>query len=131
MKTSLVRTTIGILLGGFGICVASAETIDGRWDAALLNNGPAVPFRLDISGSGATLKATFYDGSRPYESTTSASFKDGKLVLNIDHYLTTITATLKDGELTGTSALWLPVSLSKVVARRPRQSPSDSGGPSA
>jgi thiol-disulfide isomerase/thioredoxin len=104
MRTSLVATTIGLLLAG----TASAETLDGRWDAALLNNGPAVPFRLDISGSGRSLKATFYDGSRPYESTTSASFKDGKLVLNIDHYLTTITATLKDGELTGTSALGGP-----------------------
>jgi thiol-disulfide isomerase/thioredoxin len=61
-----------------------------------------------FSGSGPTLKATFYDGSRAYESTTSASFKDDKLVLNIDHYLTTITATLKDGELTGTSVLGGP-----------------------
>jgi len=104
MKTSLVAMTVGLLLAG----TASAEGLDGRWDAALLNNGPAVPFRLDISGAGPTLKATFYDGSRPYESTTSASFKDGKLVLNIDHYLTTITATLNNGELTGTSSLGGP-----------------------
>jgi len=104
MKTSLVATTVALLIAG----TASAESLDGRWDAALLNNGPAVPFRLDISGAGPTLKATFFDGSRPYESTTSASFKDGKLVLNIDHYLTTITATLNNGELTGTSSLGGP-----------------------
>ena len=111
MSTSLVRSTIGILLAGAAgsaAAAAPAQSLDGRWDAALLNNGPAVPFRLDISGAGSTLKATFYDGSRPYESTTSASFEDGRLVLNIDHYLTTITATLKDGELTGTSALGGP-----------------------
>lgn len=111
MSHSSVRSTIGILLAaaaGSASAGAPAQSLDGRWDAALLNNGPAVPFRLDISGSGNTLKATFYDGSRPYESTTSASFKDGKLVLNIDHYLTTITANLKEGELTGTSALGGP-----------------------
>src|SRR3954470_6379 len=108
MSTSLVRSTIGILLAGAASAAVPAQSLDGRWDAALLNNGPAVPFRLDISGAGPTVKATFFDGSRPYESTTSASFKDGKLVLNIDHYLTTITATLNNGELTGTSSLGGP-----------------------
>jgi hypothetical protein len=67
-----------------------------------------VPFRLDISGTGGTLKATFYDGFNPYEATTSASFQDGKLILNVEHYLTTINATLKDGELTGTTTLGGP-----------------------
>src|SRR3977135_3403636 len=69
---------------------AAADAIDGRWDAALLNNGPAVPFRLDISGSGPTLHGTFYDGFRPYDGTTSATFEDGKLILKAEHYLTTI-----------------------------------------
>ena len=43
----------------------------------------------------------FYDGFKPYDGTTSASFEDGKLTLNIDHYLTTISATLEDGQLSG------------------------------
>jgi hypothetical protein len=60
-----------------------------------------IPFRLDISGSGARLKGTFYNGFEPYEQTTRASFENGQLVLNIDHYLTTITATVQDGELKG------------------------------
>jgi len=83
----------------------SAAVLTGRWDAQLTDNGPAIPFRLDISGSGPTLKGTFYDGSKPYESTTSATFEDGKLVLRQDHYLTTITATLENGELKGQVAL--------------------------
>ncbi len=62
-------------------------------------------FRLDISGSGPTLKGTFYDGFHPYDSTTSASFHDGKLTLRAEHYLTTITAVLKDGALTGDTVL--------------------------
>jgi thiol-disulfide isomerase/thioredoxin len=75
--------------------------VDGRWDASLVNNGPTVPFRLDISGSGPTLKGTFYDGFKPYEGTTSASFQNGVLTLKAEHYLTTITARLKDERLTG------------------------------
>jgi thiol-disulfide isomerase/thioredoxin len=79
----------------------AADTLEGRWDAQLVRGDNVVPFRLDISGSGPTLKGTLYDGFRPYESTTSASFKDGKLVLNVEHYLTTITATLDHGKLVG------------------------------
>lgn len=77
------------------------QTLDGRWDATLTTKTGVVPFRLDISGEGATLKGTLYNGWDPFETTTGASFKDGQLVLKIDHYLTRITATLKDGELEG------------------------------
>jgi thiol-disulfide isomerase/thioredoxin len=82
-----------------------ASAVAGRWDAALVNNGPDIPFRLDISGAGPTLKGTFYDGFKPYDATTSASFKDGQLTLKAEHYLTTIKATLKDGALIGTTVL--------------------------
>jgi thiol-disulfide isomerase/thioredoxin len=80
---------------------SGAESIDGRWDASLDNHGTQIPFRLDISGSGPTLKGTFYDGFKPYDGTTSATFQDGKLTLNIEHYLTTITATVNSGALAG------------------------------
>src|SRR5690606_10333883 len=46
-------------------------------------------------------KGTLYDGFRPNENTTNASFKDGQLVLNIEHYLTTITAKLEGERLVG------------------------------
>jgi thiol-disulfide isomerase/thioredoxin len=85
-----------------------ADAVDGRWDAALVANGPDVPFRLDVSGAGRTLKGTFYDGFRPYDATTSATFQDGRLTLRADHYLTTITATLKGGELIGEANLQGP-----------------------
>jgi peroxiredoxin len=86
----------------------NAQIIDGRWDANLTDNGPTVPFRLDISGSGPALRGTFYDGFKPYEVTTAASYQDGVLVLKAEHYLTTITAKLKDGELVGDVALQGP-----------------------
>jgi hypothetical protein len=65
MKTLMGTTGIALLLSSAGAALASGQVgaeLDGRWDAVLLDNGPAVPFRLDISGSGPTLKGTFYDG---------------------------------------------------------------------
>jgi len=79
----------------------SAAAVDGRWDAILTSQGQPIPFRLDISGSGPTLKGTLYDGSRPNDGTSSASFEDNKLILKLDQYQTTIVATLQDGKLTG------------------------------
>jgi hypothetical protein len=107
VKTVSLNVGLATLLAIFGASAAVAQSsnadlpIDGRWDASLLNNGPAVPFRLDIAGSGPTLKGTFYDGFKPYEGTTRASYQNGLLILKAEHYLTTITATLKNGELVG------------------------------
>ncbi len=109
MKTFLKGASLAILLTSFGAALAPAahagaasDSIDGRWSATLTHGDIVIPFRLDIAGSGPTLKGILYDGFRPYDGTTSATFHDGQLVLNIKHYLTTITATLKDGQLTGT-----------------------------
>jgi thiol-disulfide isomerase/thioredoxin len=101
-------SSTGVAISVAATSGSEAQAIDGRWDAALLNNGPAVPFRLDISGSGPTLKGTFYDGFKPYDGTTSATFEDSKLVLKAEHYLTTITATLQNGELQGKTLLQGP-----------------------
>jgi thiol-disulfide isomerase/thioredoxin len=99
---SYATRVFGIALS-LGVCAFAqdAKSINGRWDAALTTKTGVVPFRLDISGEGATLKGTLYNGWDPFETTTGARFEDGKLVLNIDHYLTRITASLKDGQLDG------------------------------
>src|SRR5476651_1092303 len=81
---------------------SDVKAVNGRWDAVLTRDGTEIPFRLDIKGAGANLQGVLYDGFRPYDGTTNATFKDGKLVLNIEHYLTTINASLKDGKLAGT-----------------------------
>ncbi|MET0279727.1 MAG: TlpA disulfide reductase family protein [Steroidobacteraceae bacterium] len=100
MKTIPRFAATAWLLASAGAAFAD-PAINGHWDAQLINKGNPIPFRLDISGSGDTLQGTLYDGFRAYENTTSATFKDGKLVLNIEHYLTTITATVQDGKLVG------------------------------
>lgn len=106
MKTILKASTCAALLLGTAIPIAhaadSASPVAGRWDAVLSRNGQDIPFRLDIKGDGPTLQGVFYDGFKPYDGTTSASFQNGNLVLNVDHYLTTISAKLSDGQLNGT-----------------------------
>ncbi len=107
MRVASRNAGLSFILAGLGASVAIAQAngaaapLNGRWDASLLDHGTVIPFRLDISGSGPTLKGTFYDGFKPYDGTTSASFQNDKLVLNIEHYLTSIHAALKDGELSG------------------------------
>ncbi len=80
----------------------AASTLEGRWDATLTTKTGAVPFRLDISGDGATSQGHALQrlGSVRDDDRREA-FENGILVLRIDHYLTRITATLKDGQLDG------------------------------
>jgi thiol-disulfide isomerase/thioredoxin len=99
-KTILGFTAAIAAFGATALWADSAASLDGRWDATLTVNGAVIPFRLDISGDGATLKGTLYNGDDK-EFTTQASYENGTLVLNQEHYLTKITATLKDGELQG------------------------------
>ena len=105
LRLKATSLAIALAVGGVPAVRAhsanAADAVDGRWNASLDHNGTEIPFRLDISGSGTALKGTLYDGFEPYEGTTSATFHDGKLVLNIEHYLTTITATVEDGQLVG------------------------------
>jgi thiol-disulfide isomerase/thioredoxin len=88
-------------LGAHAAGADDAKPLDGRWNASLSRDGATVPFRLDIEGTGKSLKGTLYDGFQPYDGTTSASYENGQLVLHIDHYLTTITASLQNGKLVG------------------------------
>ena len=80
--------------------LASAQNLKGRWVANTEQGGSKIPFRLDISGEGDKAIGTLYNGDDK-EYTTSASIKDGKVELNFDHYLVSITAEVKDGELDG------------------------------
>jgi thiol-disulfide isomerase/thioredoxin len=106
-----MRKSVSSLIGvaaaivSIGLPAASAQTLNssdvsGRWDATITVNKAVIPFRLDIAGEGASLKGTLYNGDDP-ETTTSASFENGKVVLSLEHYLTKIVANVKDGELEG------------------------------
>ena len=106
MKTFLKHAGVAIAFAGLGasaVHAQSAKSLEGRWDAELVRpNGDTIPFRLDLAANGDAVKGTFYNGFQPFDATTGGSFRDGKLDLQIDHYLTGIHATLKDGALAGT-----------------------------
>jgi thiol-disulfide isomerase/thioredoxin len=91
---------------GLSVTAATAQDLAGRWAATSVTNGVTIPFRLDISGDGSHVVGTLYNGEDK-EFTTSAKIQDGKVELNFEHYLTSIVATVKDGELDG-----------KIVSRR-------------
>lgn len=82
---------------------AQSQTPDlsGRWAATLTQGGDEIPFRLDISGTGDHITGKLYNRGDDFETTTSARFDNGSLELRFEHYLTTISATVKDGELDG------------------------------
>lgn len=103
MKTLLAKWSgaVAIAAGIAGLALAAPPSnLDGRWDATLVTGGVTVPFRLDISGNGDHIVGTLYNGEET-EVTTSASVHDGNVELNFDHYLTSIRAVVKDGELDG------------------------------
>jgi peroxiredoxin len=104
-----VVTPASFVLGLSAVAAAAPSgNLDGRWAATVVQNGVTIPFRLDISGSEGNPVGTLYNGEDK-ETTTSASYKDGKLQLDFDHYLTYIAATEKDGELDGTVGITLRV----------------------
>jgi peroxiredoxin len=80
--------------------LAGAQSPAGRWNASLNVDGTVIPFRLDISGEGQDLRGTLFNGDQK-ETTTSAEWQNGSIVLHFDHYLTTITAKPVGGKLQG------------------------------
>jgi thiol-disulfide isomerase/thioredoxin len=95
------RSLLGLAALVAGLAAsAKADSLAGRWVASITLNGVAIPFRLDISGDGANLKGTLFNGDQ-LQTTTGARLENGKIELDFDHYLTKITATLKAGHLDG------------------------------
>lgn len=81
--------------------VAFAQGVDGRWDAAVLANGVAVPFRFEITTSGSQATGSFFDGNRRVAS-TSGQFKDRRLTVDYDFLNTVLDASFDGRELHGT-----------------------------
>ena len=80
---------------------AQTQSAAGLWDAAVVVNGLEIPFRFEIAGSGAAVKGWFFNGDEKVES-TAGRFENGSLVLNFDHYATSLEAALVNGRLAGT-----------------------------
>ena len=79
---------------------AGAQTLAGKWDGMVKYGDNAFPFVFEIAGSGANLKATFFNGDARFESSTGQ--QNGNAVKLVwDSYAATLEATLTDGVLKG------------------------------
>src|SRR5260221_4383186 len=101
MKTKLL---VLFAVGALAIVApsrAAAQSINGLWDAkVVVNGGVEIPFRVELSGSGASVKGTFFNGDEKIVSTIG-SFSNGALSLAWDELGTKLDAKLKDGVLEG------------------------------
>ena len=80
--------------------VAVAQSVTGRWDAKVQVNGIDIPFRFEVSGEGANVNGTLFNGDDRIPS-TSGRFENGSLVLKWDAHASRLEATLHDGVLEG------------------------------
>jgi thiol-disulfide isomerase/thioredoxin len=80
---------------------AQTQPPTGLWDAAVVVNGLEIPFRFEIAGNGSQVSGWFFNGDEKVLS-TGGTFANGSLVLNFDHYATSVEAALVNGRLAGT-----------------------------
>jgi thiol-disulfide isomerase/thioredoxin len=84
-----------------GAGAASAQSVAGRWDAAVLANGVAVPFRFEITTAGADATGSFFDGSAKIAS-TSGRVDNNRLIFEYDFLNTVLDAVYDGQQLRGT-----------------------------
>src|SRR5215210_5008786 len=77
---------------------APAPSPAGLWDAAVVVNGLEIPFRFEITGAGAAISGSFFNGDEKVTS-TGGKYENGALTLNFDHYATAVEASLVNGRL--------------------------------
>lgn len=80
---------------------AQSASPAGLWDAAVIVGGLEIPFRFEVAGSGSAISGWFFNGDEKVTS-TGGKFENGSLVLNFDHYATSVDAALVNGRLAGT-----------------------------
>ena len=80
---------------------AVAQPLAGKWDGIVKYADNSFPFVFEISGSGSSLKGTFFNGEARFDS-SSGQQNGNALKLAWDSYAATLEATLTDGVLKGT-----------------------------
>ncbi|HXD73308.1 MAG TPA: TlpA disulfide reductase family protein [Vicinamibacterales bacterium] len=96
-----MRTTLASFLLLICAAPAMAQAIDGRWDAVVVANGVAVPFRFEIATNGPIATGSFFDGTRKVPS-TSGRYQNGRLTLDYDFLNTVLDLGFDGRELHGT-----------------------------
>lgn len=98
----LVRFAVAVVFTSLFATTAAAQAPSpaGLWDAAVVVGGLEIPFRFEISGDGASVRGWFFNGDEKVAS-TGGKFENGSLVLNFDHYATSLEAAFVNGRLAG------------------------------
>ncbi len=91
MKYALFLLTAGLAL---------AQSPKGIWDAAVTADTREIGFQMRFEGAGQKLRAAVLDGDRPIWS-TSAAFKDNRLLVKWDFYDASLEASMEAGQLRG------------------------------
>jgi len=106
-RSPTVRVSFAVLalaiavLTGSGQAVRAAAPVDGLWNATVMAAGVEIPFRFEISTTGAEAQGFFFEGDRKIGS-TSGTFADGVLKLDYDFLNTALELTLTGDTLAGT-----------------------------
>jgi thiol-disulfide isomerase/thioredoxin len=82
-------------------CTATAQSLQGQWDATVVVSGGTVPFKFEISGAGQNIRGSFFNGKEKITS-TSGRFANGLLELTFDQYATKLEAKVQNDTLAGT-----------------------------
>ena len=98
LRSMIAKYTVAMLIAIAP--VGMAQSLAGRWDANVQVSGMNIPFRFELSGDGANVKGSFFNGDERITS-TSGRFENGTLLLNWDDHASTLQATLHDGVLEG------------------------------
>ena len=80
--------------------LAQPQTLDGRWDAAVVVNGVEIPFLFEIESRNGMAGGSFFNGERRIRSTASR-VKENGLVLLFEQYAATLDVSVNEGQLTG------------------------------
>ena len=95
------------LLAGFLLLATSVlaygapgSAISGTWEGTATVHGQQVPVRLQLTGTGANLKAALVNGPET-SAASSATVTGNHLLVTFNYYAKTLDATLADGQLTG------------------------------
>src|ERR1700719_1595317 len=98
LRTMIAKFSVAMLIAIAP--VAMAQSLAGRWNATVQGSGVDIPFRFELSGEGANVKGSFFNGDEKISS-TSGRFDNGSLMLRWDDHASSLEATLHDGVLEG------------------------------
>src|SRR5262245_37290835 len=71
--TSVLLTGLILVVAVFTLpAAAAAQSLAGLWDATVVANRLDVPFRFEITGNGAAIKGSFFNGDEKVTSTSGS-----------------------------------------------------------